>query len=84
MKLFGEGKKDNGQLPLDLVNKVSLESARSVEYNGKETDYSSKDQEGGSGNVKAILNFSRCLVDGKIRELVTRRDVTVEESDFVF
>ena len=38
----------------------------------------------GSRNVKAILNFSRCLVDGKVRELVTVRDVTIEESDFVY
>ena len=30
------------------------------------------------------LYFSRCLVDGKFRELVTGRDVTVEESDFVY
>ena len=45
MKLFGEGKKDNGQtLPLDLVNKISLESAWSVEYNVKEADCSNQDQ----------------------------------------
>ena len=34
--------------------------------------------------MNAILYFSRCLVDGKVRELVTGRDVTVEESDFVY
>lgn len=67
-----------------MANKISLENAGSVEYNGKEADSSSWEEEcrrGGSGNVSEVLYFSRCLVDGRVRELVTGRDITVEKSD---
>lgn len=31
--------------------------------------------------MSEVLYFSRCLVDGRVRELVTGRDITVEKSD---